>query len=166
MKKHLFIIILVISAASCNYRFFVDKDRVYNTRTGYLLFFNQRKFFFPSKSITGNDFFVTNINRPGYLVEFDKEENVLYHIAEKYVIDYELQHQGKNIFVRDTIKILPVEIGSLPYKYKSKRGLGDFNIKYGDRLYKLEYFNTNNEAVWSVYPILKDDVREAGQYYN
>lgn len=101
------------------------------------------------------------------MVAFDKEEDALYNAGEKYIIDYEYLYNGEEIFVRDTVRILPVEIESLPYQLKSKRGMpGNLTIKYDNEIKKLKYYSTNNEAVWSVFPILSEDIQNAGQYYN
>lgn len=167
MQKVVVIFTLFIVISSCNYKLLVNKDRIYNKRTGYILFFNRQKFFFPAKHINGNHFFTDKFSKPGYLVAFEKEEDALYNAGEKYVIDYKYLYNGEEIFVRDTVHILPVEIGSLPYQLKSKRGKpGTLTIKYGSKMKKLKYYSTNNEAVWSVFPILKEDIQEASQYYS
>ncbi len=152
--------------SSCNYKFMVSKDRVYNTREGYLVFFNRQKIFIPKKEIDKNDLFKSKFKRAGYLVEFEKEENVLYQIAKKYIIDYEYVNENRSVFVRDTIRVLPVKVGSIPYKYKIKRGKeGILSIRYNNTLFKVAYFSTNNEAVWSVSPLLSDDIKEASRFY-
>lgn len=165
MQKIILFSALFIMFSSCNYKLLVNKNRVYNTRTGYLLFFHRQNFFFPVKHIEGNNFFTSKV-KEGYLIDLDKEENVLYEVAEKYVIDYQDLYNGEKIFVRDTICVVPVEVGSMPYKYKGKRGSGDLVIKRDDRLKSLKYYNTNNEAVWAISPILKEDIKEASDYYN
>ncbi|MET3879453.1 hypothetical protein [Chitinophaga sp. OAE865] len=165
MNKFISILLLLV-ISSCNYKFVVNKDRVYNSRSGYLLFLNRQKFFFPSKNIEGNNFFSDRKKRPGYIISFDKEEDVLYHVAEKYVVDYNYNGEDSSVLIRDTIKVLPVIIGSLPYKLKGKRGKGVLTIKYVDKLLNLEYYNTNNEAVWSVSPLLSQDINEASHYYD
>lgn len=166
MKKIILYFILLIATGSCNYKLLVSKDRIYTKRTGYLIFFANQKYFFPSKHIKGNNFYTTKMNRPGYLVSFDREEAGLYYAAETYTMDYEYLYNGEKIFVRDSFRILPVEIGSIPYGFKSKRGLpGDFNIKYDGKIKRLKYYVTNNESVWSVDPILEEDDKDEAQYY-
>lgn len=167
MQKIILIFIFFVVTCSCNYKLLVNKDRVYNKRTGYLLFLNRQKFFFPAKHIEANHFFTAKINKPGYVVVFDKEEDALYNAGEKYTIDYEYIYNGEKLFVRDTVRILPVEIGSLPYQLKSKKGIpGNLTIKYNNKIKQLNYYSTNNEAVWSIFPILEKDIQEATDYYN
>lgn len=145
----------------------VSKDRVYNVREGYLIFFNRQKIFVPQKEISKNDFLGTTLMKSGYIVEFDKEEEVLYNIAEKYTIDYNYSNEGNSKFIRDTIRVIPVKIGSLPYKYKSKKGKETvLTFRFNDMSRKVKYFNTNNEAVWSVYPFLDEDLKKAANYYH
>lgn len=167
MQKVILFFTLLIVISSCNYKLLVSKDRIYTKRTGYLIFFNNQKYFFSAKHIDGNHFFTTMVNKPGYLVSFDRQEAALYYAAEKYTIDYEYLYHGEKIFVRDTVRILPVEIGSIPYGFKSRRGLpGDFIIKYDNKIKRLKYYVTNNESVWTVHPILEEDGKEEEQYYN
>ena len=144
----------------------VLKDRVYNVREGYLVFFNRQKIFIPTKGIDKNALFNSDLKKAGYLVEFDKEEDILFQIAEKYVVDYEYINENQSVFVRDSIRVLPVKIGSIPYKYKTKKGKeGILTIRYNNVLFKVAYFVTNNEAVWSVSPLLNNDIQEASGYY-
>ncbi|MVT10390.1 hypothetical protein [Chitinophaga tropicalis] len=165
-KLSIQLLILMTVFTSCDYKLLVHKDRVFNTRTGYLLFHNRQKYFFPSKHITGNDFFTARLKEPGYLISFDKEEDLLYQIGEKYVIDYEYQDKSMKVFVRDSMVILPVIIGSIPYKEKSGRGKGELVIKFNNKIKILDYYTTNNESVWSVYPVLKQDIEESSKFYN
>ncbi|WP_090099821.1 hypothetical protein [Chitinophaga sp. CF118] len=169
MQKAIIFFTLLIVISSCNYKLLVSKNRIYTKRTGYLIFFASQKYFFPAKHIDGNHFFTTKINNPGYLVSFDRGEAALYYAAEKYTIDYEYLYHGEMIFVRDTVRILPVEIGSIPYEnqLKSKKVLqDDLIIKYDNKIKRLRYYGTNNESVWTVYSILEEDGKEEEQYYN
>ena len=166
MQKVIIFFTLLIVISSCNYKLLVSKDKIYTRRIGYLVFFNRQKIFFPAKHIDGDHFFTGKINNPGYVVSFDREEDALYYAGEKYTIDYEYLYHGEKIFVRDTISILPVEIGSIPYQFKSRRVLqDDLIIKYDNKIKRLQYYGTNNESVWTVYPILEKDRKDAEQYY-
>ncbi len=167
MQKVILFFTLLIVISSCNYKLLVSKDRIYTKRTGYLVFFNNQKYFFPAKHIDGNHFFTSKINNPGHLVSFDRDEAAFSYAAEKYTIDYEYLNNGEKIFVRDTVRILPVEIGSIPDGFKSKQGLpGDFIIKYDNKVKRLKYYVTNNESVWNVYTILPEDGKDVEEYYN
>lgn len=85
---------------------------------------------------------------------------------KKYVIDYETTYYGKTVFVRDMVVIIPVTIRSVPSEFKSKIGSALLTFKYIDRLRRLKYYSTNNENVWSVYPILSKDQEQAAHYYD
>ncbi|WP_343307872.1 hypothetical protein AAHN97_12045 [Chitinophaga niabensis] len=165
MKTVFFFITFSIAMSSCNYRLFVYKDNIYHKRTGYLVFFNRNMIFYPSKHITGNDFFNAKISK-GYLVNFERDEAALYNASEKYTIDYEYLQDDRKIFVRDTVRVIPVETRSVPMNLGLTNGETDFIIRYNNTLHNFPYRVRNNESILNVYPILEKDIREASEFYS
>lgn len=77
------LLIILITDSACNYKLLVNKKQVININTGYLMFYNNQKIFFPVKHIEENNFFRSENSLRGYVVSFDKEEQLLHDIGEK-----------------------------------------------------------------------------------
>ena len=166
MKWRITFCIIQILLSGCNYALLVDKSRVVNIKSGYLIFYRDQQIFFPAKSIQGNDFFKSAMNKVGYIIHFEKDAEVYRGIAKKYVIERNYQYEGESISRVDTMGIIAVEIRTLPYEHQGEREMNELTFKYNNASKAIKYYNTNNEGVWSVYPILKSDLKQIDKYYN
>lgn len=155
-----------ILLGGCNYAILINKSRVVNIKNGYLLFYRDQQIFFPAKNIQENDILKLAGNRVGYVIHFENDVEVYKDIAKKYPIERNYQYEGESISRVDTIGIIAVEIRTLPYEHKGKREMNELTFKYNNASKSIKYYNTNNEGVWSVYPILKSDLKQVDKYYN
>ncbi|MEC5145469.1 hypothetical protein UNH65_18065 [Chitinophaga sp. 180180018-2] len=153
----MFLGLISLLFSSCNYALFVPKSNIFHVRTGYLIYFNNREYFSPEKKIKQNDFFSKRARKNGYLLSMSEWGNDFSTISQKYIIENYCAVKDTSILMEDSIKIIPVEVGSMPAHFKSKVGTADWQLKYNGRDFLLKYANTNNEYVWTLYPILDSD---------
>lgn len=150
-------LVMMLFCSSCNYAFFVPKDNVFHVRTGYLVYFNNRQYFFPERNIRVNNFFSKKVRKNGYLLSVNERASDFSSISSKYIIGNYYAVSDTLILVEDSLRIIPVEVKSLPAKIKSRVGTADWKIKYSGSDFFLRYANTNNEYVWILYPLLDND---------
>ncbi|QJB35631.1 hypothetical protein HF329_31750 [Chitinophaga oryzae] len=155
MSRDKFLIsVMIMFLYSCNYSLFVPKNNVLHARTGYLMYFNNREYFFPERNIHRNNFFSKRVRKNGYILSPNEWSEDFLSISQKYVVGNYHVVKGDSVLIEDSVRIIPVETRSLTAKNKSKVGFVDWHIKYNGQDFFLKYANTNNEYVWTLYPIL------------
>lgn len=164
IKTLIFLLVIVLSG--CNYALFVRKDRMINVRSGYLVFYRDQQIFFPIKRVKEGDELNQIKDIVGYSISFEKESQIYRDISKKVPITYSYKYGTELISRMDTIGIIAVEIRSLPYQNKGKKGLNELIVYHNHLPKTFRYYNTNNEGVWSVYPIFKSDLERLDKYYN
>lgn len=157
---------LIITFSGCKYSLFVQKDRVINIRSGYLMFYRDQQIFFPVRKVKEGNELSQIENVIGYAVYFEKESQAYREISKKIPITHNYKYESEVISRADTIGIMAVEIRSLSYKNKGKKELNELTVQYNQLPRIFKYYNTNNEGVWSVYPIFKSDLQQLDKYYN
>ncbi len=157
---------LIIVLSGCNYSFLVKKDRILNVRSGYLLLYRDQQIFFPTKNIKDDDLLNRIEHLTGYSIYFDKESQIYRDISKKFAIEHIYKYESETVARIDTIGVIAVEIRSLPYHNKGKKELNELTVYHNHLSKTFKYYNTNNEGVWSVYPIFKSDLQQLNKYYN
>lgn len=158
--------LLAIVLFGCRYVLFVPQNRVVNIRSGYLLFYRDQQIFFPIKKVKVGDELNQIKNIVGYSIYFEKESQAYKEISKKIPIVYNYRYGTELISRVDTIGIMAVEIRSLPYQNKGKQELNELTLYHNNLPLKFKYYNTNNEGVWSIYPVFKSDLQQLDKYYN
>lgn len=163
VRIFLFLLILVLSGV--NYSLFVNKERIVNTRVGYLVYYRDQQIFFSVKRIKEEDQFSQIEHLTGYEIHFEQDAEVYKSIANKYYIGYTYRYGSEILTRKDSMGIMPMEIRSLPYHHKGEKELYTLTVNHNETPKQLRYYNSNNEGVLSVYPVLKKDLKRLADYY-
>ncbi|MGE7776564.1 hypothetical protein ACQKLP_17690 [Chitinophaga sp. NPDC101104] len=157
---------MIFGTLGCNYSLFVKKDRVISVRYGYLLLHRDQQIFFPVKKAQEVISLSQIEGKVGYLIFFENELQTYREAAQKVAVEYTYRYGSEMVSRIDSIGIMAVEIRSVPYQNKGKRGLDTLSFKHDQVPVKLRFYNTNNEGVLSVYPIFNNDIKKLQEYYN
>ncbi|MBC9909299.1 hypothetical protein [Chitinophaga varians] len=163
MRKLNFLIpVMILFLYSCNYALFVPKHNVLHVCTGYLMYYNNREYFFPEKNIRGNNFFSKKVRKNGYILRVNEWGENFSSIGQKYIIGNYYPVKDTLVLIEDSVSIIPVETVSVSAGFKRKGGTAYWRIRYGGRDFFLNYAGANHQYVWRVYPILDSDKSARG----
>jgi hypothetical protein len=163
MKAITYIIIFLLTLASCNYKLLVDKRKVVNTESGYLTFFKNEVVFYPWRDSIDFDFLSKSHNN-GFKVN---ERNIdwLDSISARYPIIVSIETPMMQL--PDTISIIPVKI---------QYYLGDFWDKDSERIslyyywngvrYVLSYKLYDYRSILRITAMRRKDVERAIDFYH
>lgn len=165
-KKITLFIAAVILLSSCNYRFFVKKERVVIYEKGFLMFALDYTLFFPDKDTSLVNFLEKKKRKIGYKIRSYDQLGILEDIAAKYQISQ--RHRiGDQVEIRESLmRVIPVEIRSVPYHSILTKEMRQLYYIFNDKDVLLKFYDSNQAEIIYIYPLMKKDQQAFSSYYD